>query len=140
VKERPFEATDLPSVMEIYTASIHSLAAPNYSPDQIAAWAPVPPDAARWQERLSKLHTIVAECDGVLAGFVSYTNEGYLDFVLSLRRVGVARPRRSESYDPRQSCRSVILRPPRLPTRRGGLRRVPRRLSPPVRHAQTTRR
>jgi len=83
VKERPFEAADLPSVMEIYTASIHSLAAPYYSPDQIAAWAPVPPNAARWQERLSKLHTIVAEYDGVLAGFVSYTSEGYLDFVFT---------------------------------------------------------
>ncbi|PYL87754.1 MAG: hypothetical protein DMF17_01430, partial [Verrucomicrobia bacterium] len=93
VKERPFEATDLPSVMEIYTTSIHSLAAPYYSPDQIAAWAPVPPDAARWQERLSKLHTIVAERDGVLAGFVSYTNEGYLDFVFThptFARRGVA--------------------------------------------------
>jgi len=83
VKERPFEATDLSGVMEIYTASIHSLAAPYYSPDQIAAWAPVSPSAARWQERLSKLHTIVAEYDGVLAGFVSYTSEGYLDFVFT---------------------------------------------------------
>jgi hypothetical protein len=52
VKERPYESTDLPSVIEIYTASIRSLAASYYSPDQIAAWAPVPPDAARWRERL----------------------------------------------------------------------------------------
>jgi putative acetyltransferase len=93
VKERPFEATDLPGVMEIYTASIRSLAAPYYSPDQIAAWAPVPPNAARWQKRLSHLHTIVAECDGVLAGFVSYTRDGYLDFVFThptFARRGVA--------------------------------------------------
>jgi putative acetyltransferase len=69
--------------METYTASIRSLAASYYSPEQIAAWAPVPPDAARWQERLSHLHTIVAESDGVLVGFASYTHEGYLDFLFT---------------------------------------------------------
>jgi len=83
MKERPYESTDLPSVMEIYTTSIRSLAASYYSPEQIAAWAPVPPDAARWQERLSHLHTIVAESDGGLAGFASYTHDGYLDFLFT---------------------------------------------------------
>lgn len=93
MKERPYEFTDLPSVIEIYTASIRSLAASYYSPDQIAAWAPIPPDAARWQERLSHLHTIVAESDGVLAGFASYTHDGYLDFLFThptFARRGVA--------------------------------------------------
>ena len=93
MKERPYDYTDLPRVMEIYTASIRSLAASYYSPEQIAAWAPVPPDAARWQERLSHLHTIVAETDGVLAGFASYTHAGYLDFLFThptFARRGVA--------------------------------------------------
>ena len=79
--------------MEIYTASIRSLAASYYSPEQIAAWAPVPPDAARWQERLSHLHTIVAESDDVLAGFASYAHDGYLDFLFThptFARRGVA--------------------------------------------------
>jgi putative acetyltransferase len=39
------------------------------------------PDVACWQERLAHLHTIVAECDGILAGFVSHTHGGYLDFL-----------------------------------------------------------
>jgi putative acetyltransferase len=93
VKERPYESADLPSVIEIYTTSIRSLAASYYSPDQIAAWAPVPADAARWRERLSHLHTIVAESDGVVAGFASYTNDGYLDFLFThpaFARRGVA--------------------------------------------------
>ena len=93
VKLKPYQSTDLPSVIEIYTASIHSLAVSYYSPDQIAAWAPVPPDAARWQERLSHLHTIVAESDGILAGFASYTHDGYLDFLFThptFARRGVA--------------------------------------------------
>lgn len=93
MNERPYESTDLSSVIGIYTASIRSLAAPYYSPEQLAAWAPVPPDAARWQERLARLHTIVAESDGVLAGFASYTLGGYLDFLFThpaFARRGVA--------------------------------------------------
>lgn len=79
--------------MEIYTSSIRSLAASCYSPEQIAAWAPILPDAARWQERLAQLHTVVAESDGVLVGFASYTHDGYLDFLFTrpaFARRGVA--------------------------------------------------
>jgi putative acetyltransferase len=93
VKERPYESSDLQGVIEIYTASIRSLAAPYYSPEQIAAWAPVSPDVVRWQERLSRLHTIVAESEDVLAGFASYTHDGYLDFLFThptFARRGVA--------------------------------------------------
>ena len=93
MNERPYESADLPSVIETYTASIRLLAAPYYTPEQIAAWAPIPPDAARWQERLAHLHTIVAESDGLLAGFASYTLDGYLDFLFThpaFARHGVA--------------------------------------------------
>src|SRR5437588_766613 len=93
MNERPYESADLPSVIETYTASIRLLAAPYYTPEQIAAWAPIPPDAARWQERLAHLHSIVAESDGLLAGFASYILDGYLDFLFThpaFARHGVA--------------------------------------------------
>ena len=100
--ERPYQPTDLPAVMETYTASIHSLAAPYYSLEQIVAWAPGSPVAARWEERLSHLHTIVAESGGILAGYVSYTAEGYLDLLFinptfARRGVGSSLYRRVES-------------------------------------------
>ena len=93
VNVRPYQPTDLARVIEIYTASIHSLAAPFYSPEQITAWAPAGPNAGRWQKRLAPLHTVVAEENGVLAGFVSYTHKGYLDFLFThpaFARRGVA--------------------------------------------------
>jgi GNAT superfamily N-acetyltransferase len=83
VKVRLYEPADLPGVIETYTASIRSLAASYYSPEQIAAWAPVPADPVRWQERLAPLHIIVAEIDGALAGFASYTDGGYLDHLFT---------------------------------------------------------
>jgi hypothetical protein len=152
MNERPYESSDLQDVMETYTASIRSLAASYYSPEQIAAWAPIPPDAARWQERLAHLHTIVAESDGILAGFASYTLDGYLDFLfthLAFARRGVASSlyHRVESalhamstprYHSCQSCGTTVLRPSRLPTRQRGVRRVPWRLPPTVCHAQAT--
>jgi len=61
--ERPYQSTDLPRIVEVYTASIRALAAPFYSPEQLAAWAPDSPDLARWQQRLAQLQTVVAESD-----------------------------------------------------------------------------
>jgi putative acetyltransferase len=83
MNERQYEPGDLSRVMETYTASVRSLAAPYYSAEQIAAWAPIPPDEARWRERLAALHTIVIEADGLVAGFASYTHAGYLDFLFT---------------------------------------------------------
>ncbi len=91
--QRPYEPTDLQRIAELYTASIRTLAAPFYSAEQISAWAPPIPDLARWQQRLAPLHTIVAETDGIVVGFASYTDDGYLDFLFThptVARRGVA--------------------------------------------------
>ena len=93
VNERPYAPPDLPRIAEIYTASIHSLAAPYYSPEQLAAWAPETVDLARWEKRLAPLHIVVAEDNGVLAGFASYRPDGYLDHLFThpaFARRGVA--------------------------------------------------
>jgi len=90
---RPYDSRDLPHIAEIYTASIHSLAAPYYSPEQLTAWAPANVDLARWRQRLAALQTIVAEDDGVLAGFASWKSDGYLDLLFThpkFARRGVA--------------------------------------------------
>src|SRR5262249_22767416 len=82
-----------PRVAEIYTAAIHSLAAPFYSPEQLAAWAPPNRDLERWHERLAGLQTLVAEEDGALAAFASWKSNGYLDFLFThprFARRGVA--------------------------------------------------
>jgi putative acetyltransferase len=91
--QRPYEPADLPRVVEVYTTSIRTLGVPFYPSEQISAWAPATPDLARWQQRLALLHTIVAESDGSLAGFASYTDDGYLDFLFThpaMARRGVA--------------------------------------------------
>ncbi|MEI7806910.1 MAG: GNAT family N-acetyltransferase [Verrucomicrobiota bacterium] len=90
---RPYEPADLSRVIEVYSTSIRCLAAAYYTADQIAAWAPTKPDVAPWQQRLDSLHTIVAEDNGVLAGFASYEKNGHLDLLFThpeFARRGVA--------------------------------------------------
>ena len=40
---RPATEADLPSIVSLFTDSIHQLAAPSYTPEQRAAWAPESP-------------------------------------------------------------------------------------------------
>jgi putative acetyltransferase len=90
---RPYQPADLPGVIDVYTASIRTLAAPYYSPEQLVAWAPDQPDVARWEARLAALSLFVAEIDGALAGFSAYTLAGYQDFLYThpaFARRGVA--------------------------------------------------
>ena len=91
--ERPYETSDLEQVMAVYHASIHSLAADFYTAEQLAAWSPPTQDAVRWQKRLAPLRTIVAEHEGVIAGFASYELNGHLDLLFThpaFARQGVA--------------------------------------------------
>jgi GNAT superfamily N-acetyltransferase len=69
--------------MATYTASIRVLATSFCSSEQIAAWAPVPTDPDRCRGRLAQRQTIVAEVDGALAGFASYTHDGCLGFLFT---------------------------------------------------------
>jgi putative acetyltransferase len=93
MKQRPFEPADLPRLIEIYTAAVHSLGAPYYSPEQLAAWAPANPEVDRWRARFASVPTMVAESAGAIAGFISYRPDGYIDLLFthpSFARSGVA--------------------------------------------------
>jgi putative acetyltransferase len=93
MKERPYETSDLKQIMAVYHASIHSLAAPFYTAEQLDAWAPPKMDVERWRQRLASVRTIVAEDNGRIAGFASYELSGHLDFLFThpaFARRGVA--------------------------------------------------
>ena len=79
--DRPYAPSDITRVIELFIASVRGLAAPFYTPEQLAAWAPTTPDAGAWQQHLTSQPTIVADCGGILAGFASYEQDGYLDLL-----------------------------------------------------------
>lgn len=80
---RPYRDSDLNAVTDLFTASVRHLAAPYYDPAQIAAWAPGPPDLGLWQQRLSRVTTLVAEHGHQLVGFISYRSDGHIDMLFT---------------------------------------------------------
>lgn len=90
---RPATETDLPSIVSLFTDSVHQLAARSYTPEQRAAWAPEAPDLSQWRYRLAKVETLIAESDGTMAGFISFTAGGHIEFLFTaptFSRRGVA--------------------------------------------------
>lgn len=67
----------------LFTMSVHHVAASHYDAAQRLAWAPQPPDFEHWRRRLAPLHTLVADDGAELAGFISYTHDGYIDLLFT---------------------------------------------------------
>ncbi len=78
MKIRRATERDIPLLADLFTASVHGLAAGSYDKAQLDAWAPVPPDLEQWRARLASLETLVAEREGYPAGFIAFRNDGYI--------------------------------------------------------------
>lgn len=90
---RPGIDADVEALARLFTAAVHGLAAEHYDAAQREAWAPAPPSIDEWTARLARLHTLVAEVSGEIAGFLSYEPDGHIDLLFTLpkhARTGVA--------------------------------------------------
>lgn len=75
---RPYRESDLAPLVQLFTDSVHQIARRYYEPEQLAAWAPIPPDLDLWEARFSALETWVAERAQRLSGFIAYESSGYI--------------------------------------------------------------
>ena len=75
---RPYRADDLEPLVRMFTDSVHRLARPFYDEAQRAAWAPEHADLDEWRARLAGMAVLVAEEQGVLAGFIGYEPDGHV--------------------------------------------------------------
>ncbi|MHA3770666.1 GNAT family N-acetyltransferase [Verrucomicrobiota bacterium sgz303538] len=90
---RGYVPDDADALADLFTESVHRVACADYSAEQCAAWAPVPPDYERWRSRLSGGRTLVAEMDGAPAGFATFVEPDCLDLLYvhpDRQRQGVA--------------------------------------------------
>ena len=78
---RNFRPGDEPALRAVFHASVHGIANKDYSPEQLAAWAPLEHDAAQWADRMRANQPFVAETfgDRVVAGFADLQADGTID-------------------------------------------------------------
>lgn len=79
VQIREYQDQDLLGLVEIFYQTIHSVGLEFYTPAQVQAWAPLPPDYAGWQEKLQRWPPLVAERDGRVLGFIILTPDGEIE-------------------------------------------------------------
>ncbi|HKU65346.1 MAG TPA: GNAT family N-acetyltransferase [Rhizomicrobium sp.] len=79
IKIRDYHDADSEALAEIFTRAVHQIARRDYSPAQIAAWAPERRDMAQFSARCRAKPTFVAEYKGQAAGFTDLDGEGHID-------------------------------------------------------------
>jgi len=90
---RPWHESDTEELAEVFRRSVREVAARDYRPSQIEAWAAAPGDSAAWTERMGRRIVFVAEEEGRLIGFIQYEPPDHIDMTYvhpERQRIGVA--------------------------------------------------
>ena len=85
---RDFAPGDEPHLAQLYYDAVHQTAAADYSPEQLAVWAPADRDPTQWAERLRRIRPFLAEIDGVIVGYADVQSDGYIDHFYVLPGAG----------------------------------------------------
>ena len=75
----PYRPDHCPVLAELFYQTVHGVCHRDYAPDQLDAWADGQVDLAAWDLSFQAHTTLVAEWDGVIAGFADLRQDGYLD-------------------------------------------------------------
>jgi putative acetyltransferase len=86
VNVRPHKPEDTATLARLFTETVHSVNAADYSSEQLAAWAPDPPDMEHWRRRLNERIVFVAEHNSEIVGFATFEPDGHLDYIYAHRR------------------------------------------------------
>lgn len=78
---RTFRPGDEPALRALFHAAVHGLAHKEYTPEQLAAWAPQDYDTVQWARRMQANQPFIAQAPdtGAVAGFADLQASGYID-------------------------------------------------------------
>ena len=77
---RPYAPSDCPALAALFYDTVHTVAAADYTPAQLDAWADGRPDLAAWDASFRAHRTLVAVEGRTIIGFADLAPEqGYLD-------------------------------------------------------------
>lgn len=78
IRLRAYRPDDAEAIAQLFTETIHSVNARDYTPEQLAAWAPQPYDPARWRERLASTQPLIAQRGAQIVGFGELAEDGHI--------------------------------------------------------------
>lgn len=90
---RKWRPQDLDATIETFRRSVHELAAGDYSPEELQAWAPEEADYGAWERRMEGSSGWIFEINGKLGGFITTDAPGHIDLLYvhpQYNRMGVA--------------------------------------------------
>jgi len=86
---RPYIDNDAADLIALFTETVRRINIRDYTPEQIAVWAPKETDRVAWKERFSRCMTLVAEDERGIAGFGQLEVNGHIDcFYVAHDRIG----------------------------------------------------
>ncbi len=90
---RDYQSDDAREIADLFHDAIHAIGPEYYSPEQLEAWAPTPPDYDRWKRRLDMKQLYVATMGQKIVGFIELDPDGYIDWMFThkdYQRQGIA--------------------------------------------------
>lgn len=78
---RPAVDGDFGPIGELFFETVRTVNLRDYSPAQVAAWAPAVATAEDWRKRLAAQHVLVAVEGSLLVGFASMESSGHIDLL-----------------------------------------------------------
>ena len=91
---RPYESGEAAVLITLFRETVHTVAACDYSPEELAAWAPVDLQPASWNERLTRHLSFVAVDGDRAVGFAELEDYGHVHMLYVAKdrqREGIAR-------------------------------------------------
>lgn len=76
---RRYRESEAAALWEVFATSVRVLAAADYTPEQIAAWAADDRPLSAWEERMRCIQPFVAEIDGSAVAYADVQADGYID-------------------------------------------------------------
>jgi putative acetyltransferase len=67
------------ALRKVFCSSVHKLACKDYTPEQLAAWAPEAYEVGPWAERIRSTPPFIVDASGIVAGFAVLLEDGTID-------------------------------------------------------------
>lgn len=81
MRVRDYRREDAEAIVRLFFETVRAVNLGDYSPEQVAAWAPAVPDAQEWHRRMAGRCTLVVEEGDAVIAFAELEPDGRIDML-----------------------------------------------------------